>query len=58
MDKWCSFWKECYFGNTCNQALTDEVKSNFSSMDIETYESDPGCFEEKNSEVINNSNNG
>lgn len=58
MDKWCSFFNQCYFGNTCNQALTNEVKANFSNTHIETYESEPGCFEEKDLSIIENNNNG
>lgn len=58
MDKWCSFWTDCYFGNTCNQALTEEVKANHSNTDIESYEVEPGCFEEKSSNILENNNNG
>lgn len=57
-DKWCLFYNNCYHGNTCELALTDEVKASFSNTNIETYESEPNCFIEKDFSIIENNNNG
>ena len=48
MDKWCPFYDECYHGNTCELALTNEVKGSFSNTDIETYEQDFSIIENNN----------
>lgn len=58
MDNWCPFWKECYNGNICENALTDEVKANIKDEELEIYKTKPYCFEEKDNSIINNSNNG
>lgn len=57
-DIYCKFYTECYSGHKCEQALTQEILAGNSNKDIETYEVEPACFEEKDLSIISNLNNG
>lgn len=45
----CSFWKRCQRGNSCNRALTDIVKDRASAagLPIAQFIEKPECFKGK-----------
>lgn len=45
----CTYYKQCLYGSSCNRALTPEVKANAMSLllPISRFICIPDCFEEK-----------